>query len=318
LAGASAEGRYLDGSFDDRGCASSTRFGSADKGDIGRNQNGDHMSERERYSAGVPCWVETLQPNPRAALDFYGALFEWEFAGPGPMPGDQPGQYFVARVRGRDVAGIGSLPLGSGLPAPAWTTYIRVDSVDESAARANKAGGGILHGPLDVPPAGRLAILSDPAGGIVGAWEARARQGAELVNEPRAWALSLLRSTDPERSIAFYGAVFGWQPEPFGPAGSQITLWRLPGYEGGEPHQPVPRDVVGVMTEISGDGPPRKPRSHWDIDFWIDDVDAAAADAARLGGRVIEPPVDTPGFRSAVLADSQGASFSVSQRTAAP
>jgi hypothetical protein len=55
------------------------------------------MSEREQYPAGVPPWVETLQPDPRAALDFYGTLFGSEFAGPGPMPGDPPGEYYVAR-----------------------------------------------------------------------------------------------------------------------------------------------------------------------------------------------------------------------------
>ena len=72
------------------------------------------MSERDQYPAGVPCWVETLQPDPQAALDFYGPLFDWEFAGPGPVPGDPPGKYFVARVRGRDVAGIGSIVDRSG------------------------------------------------------------------------------------------------------------------------------------------------------------------------------------------------------------
>jgi len=35
------------------------------------------MGERERYPAGVPCWVETLQPDPRAALGFYGPLLGW-------------------------------------------------------------------------------------------------------------------------------------------------------------------------------------------------------------------------------------------------
>src|SRR3954447_25999363 len=99
------------------------------------------MSEREHYPHGVPCWVETLQPDPQAALDFYGPLFGWEFAGPGPMPGDPPGEYFVARVRGRDVAGIGSLPAGGGAAGAAWSTSIRVDSADDAAARATDAGG---------------------------------------------------------------------------------------------------------------------------------------------------------------------------------
>ena len=62
------------------------------------------MSQRDDYEPGVPCWVDTLQPDPEAAMAFYGALFGWEFAGPGPMG------YSVARLRGRDVAGVGSQP----------------------------------------------------------------------------------------------------------------------------------------------------------------------------------------------------------------
>jgi hypothetical protein len=68
--------------------------------------------------------------------------------------------------------------------------------------------------------------------------------------------------------------VFGWQAEPFGPPGAQITLWRLPGYLGGEAQQPVPRDVVGVMTPIGGDGPAGAVQPHWSADFWVDHADA--------------------------------------------
>src|SRR4051812_28317739 len=58
------------------------------------------MSERDDYPAGVPCWVDTLQADVNAALDFYGQLFGWTFEGPGPLPGGLPGQYFVAQLRG--------------------------------------------------------------------------------------------------------------------------------------------------------------------------------------------------------------------------
>ncbi len=68
------------------------------------------MSTRDEYSAGVPCWVETLQPDPHLALEFYGSLLGWQFSEAGPMPGGLPGAYVVARVDGRDVAGVGSLP----------------------------------------------------------------------------------------------------------------------------------------------------------------------------------------------------------------
>jgi hypothetical protein len=191
--------------------------------------------------------VDTLQPDPRAALGFYSALFEWEFAGPGPMPGDPPGQYFIAGVKGRDVAGIGSRP-PTGPPGAMWNTYVRVDSADEAVSAARRAGGSVLQPPFDVPPAGRAAVLADPAGAPFCVWEPRAREGAQIVNEPRAWSMSSLHTSDPEGAKAFYGAVFGWRPEVFGAGGIQMTLWRLPGYVGGEPEQPVPRDVVAVMV----------------------------------------------------------------------
>lgn len=54
--------------------------------------------------------METLQPDPRAALEFYGPLFGWTFSEPGPMPGGLEGEYYVAHVDGRAVAGIGALP----------------------------------------------------------------------------------------------------------------------------------------------------------------------------------------------------------------
>jgi predicted enzyme related to lactoylglutathione lyase len=54
----------------------------------------------------------------------------------------------------------------------------------------------------------------------------------------------------------------------------------------------------------------------WAVDSWVPDVDAAAARAAELGGRVLVAVHDRPPFRSAVIADPEGAAFSISQPTA--
>ncbi len=273
------------------------------------------MSERRKYAPGVPCWVDTIQPDPRAALGFYGALFEWDFAGPGSTPGDPPGQYFVARVKGRDVAGIGSRP-SNGPPGATWNTYVRVDSADEAVSAARRAGGSVLESPFDVPPAGRAAVLADPAGAPFCVWEPRDREGAQLVNEPRAWSMSSLHTSDPEGAKAFYGAVFGWRPEVFGAGGIDMTLWRLPGYVGGEPEQPVPRDVVGVMVPAAGADRGAPP--YWSVDFWVASVDAVADRAARLGGKIVVPAHDTPGFRRAAISDPHGATFWIDQLIAGP
>lgn len=272
------------------------------------------MSERETYPAGVPCWVETLQLDPQAGRGFYGSLFGWEFAGPGSMPGELPGEYFVARIEDRDVAGIGALPDFGGPAVPSWNTYVRVDSADEVAERAKAAGATLLMGPLDAPPAGRLAVLVDPVGAAICLWEARAREGAQLVNEPGTWAMSSLHTTDGEGAKAFYSSVFGWHPEAFGPPEAQMTLWRLPGYVGGEGKwATVPPDVVAVMAP-TGDAAAAVP-AHWNVNLRVDDADATVEHAVALGGQVIAPVMDTPGFRSAVLADPQGAVFSIGQLT---
>jgi predicted enzyme related to lactoylglutathione lyase len=115
--------------------------------------------------------------------------------------------------------------------------------------------------------------------------------------------MSQLRTPDPERAAAFYGTVFGWTTEAFGP----FTMFRLPGYVGGEPQQPVSREVVAAMAPAEAGESPR-----WSADFWVADVDAVVASAEQLGGRTIAPPVDTPVGQTAVLADPTGVSFTVS------
>ena len=64
------------------------------------------MLERSEYPPGVPCWIDTAQPDPEAATKFYGGLFGSEFED--QMPSDAPGNYFIARLHGLDVAAIGS------------------------------------------------------------------------------------------------------------------------------------------------------------------------------------------------------------------
>jgi uncharacterized protein len=258
------------------------------------------MSRRDGYPAGVPCFVDTLTSDVDRALGFYGPLFGWEFAGPGPMPGD--GDYWLARLNGDDVAAVGSAPGGDA--EPAWNTHVAVQSADASARAAAAAGGTIVVAPVDAAPAGRLAVIADPAGAVLCLWEAAARPGAARVNEPSAWAMSLLTTPDPEGARSFYGALFGWEAEAFGDG---LWLFRLPGYVGGEPAQPVPRDVVAAMTAAT-DRPPG-----WSVDFWIADADATADQAPRLGGAVVRAPFEEAHFRRAILAAPDGAAFSVSQ-----
>jgi predicted enzyme related to lactoylglutathione lyase len=53
------------------------------------------MSEQDRYIGGVPCWVDTTQPNPKAAVAFYSELFGWEFEDLMPA---HPVRYYSGRA----------------------------------------------------------------------------------------------------------------------------------------------------------------------------------------------------------------------------
>ena len=143
------------------------------------------MTRFERYPAGVPCFVEAFTPDLDAARCFYAGIFGWEFDGPGSMLTDPPGEYWVARVRDAEVAGLGSLPTPQ-TPA-AWTTQVAVDDAEATAQLALHAGGSVLVTPVDAPPAGRLAVIADPAGAAITLWQAGARRGAGIVNELSAW-----------------------------------------------------------------------------------------------------------------------------------
>jgi uncharacterized protein len=128
------------------------------------------------------------------------------------------------------------------------------------------------------------------------------------------WVAAVLPA--PAAGVAFSTELFGWEADTMDFGGMAVTLWRLPGFQGGEPGQPVPADVVGVMLPLDGDQAPDAPPTHWSIDFWV--ADATAAKAADLGGTVLAPPFDTPVGRSGVLADPQGATFSVSTAPTQP
>jgi predicted enzyme related to lactoylglutathione lyase len=277
------------------------------------------MPERDGYIPGVPSWIDTNQPDPEAAVEFYGSLFGWELEN--VMPPESDGKYFIARIRGGDVAGVSAVPEGAP-PMATWNTYVAVDSADETAARVKGAGGSALMDPFDVPEAGRMGVFADPEGAVFSVWQAGQHKGAQIVNEHGSVNFNGLHTRDPEAAKAFYGAVFGWRTLTLD--GGQ-EMWTMPGYgdylEGLTPGlrermaemgaQPGFEDVVASLMLIPGDQPDTPP--HWDVTFGVDDADAIAAKATELGGRVLMPPTDVPWARMTVIADPQGATFNANQ-----
>jgi uncharacterized protein len=277
------------------------------------------MSERDRYIPGVPCWVDTSQPDPAAAVEFYGGLFGWELEN--VMPADADGRYFIGRIDGQDAAAVSSPPADQP-PHATWNTYVWVESADETAARVREAGGKVLDEPFDVMEAGRMAVFADREGAVFCAWEPKAHRGAGVVNEAGALVFNDLNTRDVAAAREFYGAVFGWDVLEMD---GGFQSWALPGYgEFLDELNPgtvermatmgAPKgfeDVVASVVPIPDDQPETPP--HWGVTFATEDADATAAKAKELGGNVLAGPFDAPWVRMAVIADPAGGIFTASQ-----
>ena len=275
------------------------------------------MPERDEYLPGVPCWVDTSQPDPEAAVEFYSGLFGWEFES--VTPGSES-KYFIARLHGGDVAAVGSIP-ESTPPVATWDTYISVDSADETASKVREAGGGVVKEPFDVMDAGRTAVFTDPEGAAFCVWQAKEFKGARVVNEPGSLNFNGLNTRDVEGAKSFYGSVLGWQTMTAGGA----EMWTMPGYgdflERDDPELrkrvadvggPVGfEDVVASINPIANDQ--AEVPAHWSVTFAVADADATAKTASELGGTVVVAPFDAPWVRTTVLADPQGATFIASK-----
>jgi uncharacterized protein len=279
------------------------------------------VDERTKYLPGVPCWVDLMEPDPDAAVAFYGGLFGWQFENQAPE--GAPGPYLIGHLDGKAVAAVGGLP-AEGAPS-AWNTYVAVASADAAIDRVRDAGGKVLADPMDVPGAGRMAVFADREGAALSVWEGREFAGAQLVNDPGSWVYSDLMTRDPGDAAGFYGAVFDWKVDNLEFDGSAFTIFARPGYgdflaeskpelaEWRKNDERAARyaEAVAMVRELDADHAATPP--HWAVTFSTDDPDGAAKQAEALGGTVIVPPFDAPPVRATVLTDPLGAVFTVSR-----
>ena len=277
------------------------------------------MTMARTYPAGVTSWVDLEVPDVEAldaATRFYGGLFGWTFDQ--ATHDDDAVRYLIARLDGRDAAGLGG-PRSPDRPGRTeWTTYVAVDDTDATAAAVDRAGGRVLLPPADAGDGGRSALCADPDGVRFGLFQARRRLGAQVTNQPGAWNFSDLHTADPAGAPAFYGELFGWEVSDLGFA----RMIRRPGYgdhleatvdpgirerQSGAMVPPGFADAIGWVAPLAPDEEP-----HWHVTFSVADRDDAVSAAERLGGSVLRSST-SDWTRDAVVADPLGAQFSVSQ-----
>ena len=133
------------------------------------------MSEQDRYIPGVPCWIDTTQPDPDAAAAFYGELFGWEFED--VMPPGAPAVLHRPPARRGTSAAISSLPEGAPPPRPGTPTSGSTDA-DETAAKVRDAGGTVLMEPVRRRRRRADGRVRRPEGATFSVWQAEGRTAA--------------------------------------------------------------------------------------------------------------------------------------------
>ena len=109
-------------------------------------------------------WNELNTRDVERAKRFYGETIGWTFDGMA-MPN---GTYWVAMAGKQPVGGIFDTTALPGNIPEHWLPYLAVDDVDARCAKARRAGATIIREPFDVPNVGRIAILKEPGGAMIG------------------------------------------------------------------------------------------------------------------------------------------------------
>ena len=126
---------------------------------------------------------EILSRDPQRAADFYKDVFGWQSNTWGG--GEQT--YWLVTTGPDDQPGINGGIMGRHMDQAVINT-ISVDSLEETLANIERAGGRKVLGPNEIPEVGTHAYCADPDGTLFGVLQPTPRQPASKTAESAAAA----------------------------------------------------------------------------------------------------------------------------------
>lgn len=109
-------------------------------------------------------WTELMTRDVEGAKRYYEKVCGWTFTSVPMGPGNP--EYTLGMKDDMPVVGV--MPLGDDTKEPFWMSYFAVDDVDVAVEDSVAAGGTLLREPFEVPDTGRIAIVADPSGALLG------------------------------------------------------------------------------------------------------------------------------------------------------
>ncbi|MFD0313046.1 VOC family protein [Streptomyces flavalbus] len=243
---------------------------------------------------GTPCWADAMFSDVEGAKTFYGDVLGWTFG----EASTEFGNYTEARADGKAAAAVVP-PMPGQEGQSQWCLYFAAEDAAATASRIREHGGEVLMEPMRVGEFGTMCLARDPSGVVFGVWQAGSHEGFEASpGQHGAFAWAEVFTREPEKSDAFFPAVFGYRAKQLQDDAVDFRVFDL----GADP-------VLGRMR-MTEEFPPEVP-PYINVYFGVDDCDGAVSRATKLGATLRFGPVDTPFGRFAALTDPQGANFSV-------
>jgi uncharacterized protein len=250
--------------------------------------------QRTANDAGKFVWHDLTTEDIGSCKKFYTALLGWDYVDTTVL--GRP--YTVARLGKKAVGGIHAPSAERAGKTPShWLSYMSVDDVDSTVAKAKAEGGAVLGGPVEVGSIGRAAVLRDPQGAPFGLVRLSAGDPPDPVSPVEGtffWNEYLTHDLDA--ALAFYNGLVPFEVTTSkgdlgasyvvlkrGPTRPRAGVFRLPDSQEMVPTNWLPYVLVADPAELAGR-------------------------VAGLGGRVLLAP--RPEIRKgslAVVADPTGA-----------
>jgi predicted enzyme related to lactoylglutathione lyase len=241
----------------------------------------------------MPCWADAMFTDLEGAKNFYGEVLGWTFG----ESSSEYGNYTQAYADGKAVAAVVP-PMPGQEGQSAWCLYLASHDAAATARRISDNGGEVLMEPMQVGEFGTMALARDPSGAFFGVWQADRHEGFEARGVPGAYCWAEVFTRAPEKSDAFFPAVFSYRAKQIQDEAVDFRIFEL----GGNP-------VLGRM-KMTNDFPPEVP-PYINVYFTVGDCDSAVERATEHGGVLRFGPTSSPFGRFAALSDPQGATFSV-------
>jgi hypothetical protein len=238
------------------------------------------MPKLDTHPNGIPSWIDVMvetSEQREALMNFYTSLYGWTWE----VGGEEMGYYSIANSDGAPVMGLGQGPGSTGAMVP----YFATDDINAAAAKAAELGGTVFMGPMVVPEAGTMALVSDPTGAVHGLWQAGNFQGFGVAYEANAAGWFDHASSDPAAAAAYYQGLTGHsviEPEP----GMRVLT------AGEQWFASVSENQVDERTT-----------AQWNSIYVVETLEAARNKIRELGGTIVLEEMPVPGSAISVFVE---------------